>query len=556
MAIIHNGAEVSDTKDILLDIWKDGIVDGTEDVERPSLCLFNNTAKAIEMLNKHIERNSTMCFHTDVDVDGIGTTYIFKKALERLGSHNHLLLINRDKEHGIFEKHVGYFKNNPIDLLIITDSSSNEINTIKQFNCDVLCIDHHDLLHNDLSGTCSDGIHNYVIVNNTIDNPDFNGDKLWLSRKNSSAFQNLTEYIGTKDMSCGLVVYELMRVYCECFSNPDLLENLMLYQWVGVTLLTDVINTLNRRNQWYMNKTLFNQDTEQSLSIMMHYINKYKAKLDKSYIQYSFAPLINKAIRAGKSGEALDVVINHPEQVEKLKVYAAIQKEIVEKATNVVEVNPVTGLKVLRPKIFTSKTITIDLDKLGVHRNYSGVIASRLCGDNKKNCAAYVTLEDGTLKGSFRGRFKNIDYRKYFADYDESIYAQGHPGAFGIRLKKEQLDTIMDSVDSIEPKEETKPFITIGNIPENEYGVYHVTDLNEFKKLGYIWKLATGNAKVTSPDEIYIRVRASDVRLKKTEGSVYFYDVLGMECKAFSPLKGSHFDLYVEFTNEINMYLR
>ena len=80
--------------------------------------------------------------------------------------------------------------------------------------------------------------------------------------KNSTAFNNLEKYIGDSDMSCGLVVYEMLRLYCECFNNPKLLENLMLFQWVGVTLLTDVVNTLNRRNQWYLDKTVFGMNME------------------------------------------------------------------------------------------------------------------------------------------------------------------------------------------------------------------------------------------------------------------------------------------------------
>ena len=257
MAIIHNNKEVQADYDFLMEKWKYKSVTGDEIPERPPFCIFNNLVLALELLKKHIDKNSLMCLHTDVDVDGFGTTYILKKILENLGSNRHLLLINRDKVHGIQQKHVEYFKKNKIDLMIITDSSSNEIDIIKQFNCDVLCIDHHDLLHNDLSGKCNDGIHDYVIVNNTIANSNQERDNLWLRRKNISAFEQLETYCGDIDMSCGVVVYELMRIYCECFANPKLLENLMLYQWAAITLITDVINTLNERNQWYYCNSIF-----------------------------------------------------------------------------------------------------------------------------------------------------------------------------------------------------------------------------------------------------------------------------------------------------------
>ena len=54
---------------------------------------------------------------------------------------------------------------------------------------------------------------------------------------------------------------------------------------------------------------------------MMRVINNFKATLDKSYIQYSFAPIINKAIRAGKSGEVIDKVVNNPSSICDLNIY-------------------------------------------------------------------------------------------------------------------------------------------------------------------------------------------------------------------------------------------
>lgn len=558
MSLIHNGQHLSGDEDVLLDKWKINSVTGAEKAVKPEMCIFNNIVNGIQLLKKHIDNNSKIVFHTDVDVDGIGTTYIFKRTLENMGSTNHVLLINKDKVHGIQEKHATYFNapNNKIDLMIITDSSSNEIETIKKFNCDVLCIDHHELLHNDLSGLCNDGIHQYVIINNTISNNNFEQDILWLKTKNVSAFNNITEYIGTQDMSCGLVVYELLRVYCECFDNSKLLENLMLYQWVGVTLITDVINTLNDRNQWYLDKTVFDMNVERTLKTMLTQLNKFKAVLDKSYIEYTFAPTINKAIRAGQSAIALDKVINNPENIMELSKYGDLQEQAVNKTCYILSYDSATGIQTKKPKLFNTDNIIMDIGEMDVHRNYSGVIASRLSGENNKNTAVYRLTEDGKCKGSFRGRYKEVDYRKYFADFSPDIYAQGHPPAFGFELSKEQLDAIMSSINTIEPVVEPKPFFTLGNMRPEEYGVYHICDFNKFKQQGYLWRIATGNSKVTSKDEITIRVKASDVVLSSTKGKLFIYNVFGMECKAFKQLTGNYFDIYIEYTNEINVYIK
>ena len=552
MGILRNGIEIERDSDILLEKWKLSSIEGNGEPVEPGYCVFNNTAYALDLLRKHIVSNSKIVFHTDVDMDGIGTTYIMKKALEYLGSSNHILLINKNKEHGIQKKHADYFNKNKVDLMIITDSSSNEIETIKSFECDVLCIDHHALLHNDLLGFCNDGVHRYVIVNNTIDNYNFEFDKLWLEKNKKDAFENLEPYQGIQDMSCGLVVYELLRLYCVCYGDKKLLENLMLYQWVGVTLFTDSVNTLNERNQWYVTKTVFSSEIESTLKIILNILNKYCKTINKSYIDYTFAPLINKAIRADKGSEALDIIINEPKRILDLMQYAKIQNEVVDKAYYVTDDS---GLK-KTAREFIGESISFDVSALGINKNYTGVIASRLSGENHKNVAAYIVDENGLCKGSFRGKYKGIDYRKYFEDFDSTIFAQGHPGAFGFKLTKKQLDTLMTGISSIEPVEDPKPWLTIGNIKPEEYGVYHVNDIEEFKRDGYVWRIGVGNAKVNSMDEIVIRVSAKDVTLKKTEGKVYIYDACGFECKSFKPLAGNYFDIYIECTNELNLFIR
>ena len=165
------------------------------------------------------------------------------------------------------------------------------------------------------------------------------------------------------------------------------------------------------------------------------------------------------------------------------------------------------------------------------------------------------------LPGENLINFINNNTRKsipleYFEKYSNDIYAQGHPGAFGFKLSPEQLTYLMNNISSIEPTEEEKPGLTAGNMTPSEYGKYHITSMDEFKRQGYLWRIAIGNSKVTSNDEIYIRVKASDVVLKATKGKLFIYDVLGMECKAFSLLEGKYFNVYAEYTNEINMFIR
>lgn len=535
-------------KELLKSKWKDQAVYNGSELKEPSLCVFKNIIYAMHMLNKHIRSNGKICFHTDVDVDGICTTYIFKKAISSLGSNRHLLMINKDKVHGIQQKHVDYFAVKPVDLLIVTDSSSNEIELIKSMNCDVLCIDHHELLHRDTLGICKDGLHRYCIINSTIDNDNSDADIEQL--RHMGITSELSRYTGTPDMSCGLVVYEFLRVYCEVIRRNNLLKNLALYQYAGITLFSDAINLLNARNQWYIENTVYNDSLEPTLKVVMQQLNKYNTRLTKSYIEYTFAPLLNKAIRSGNGSEALDKLVNHPELVYGLKEYDKEQQEALEKALTVTTADGLKG-----KRTFTEEYICFDITGLGVRETYTGVIASRLGSENNKSVACYVVLEDGTCKGSFRGTDQNFDYRTYFDDFSDDIYAQGHPLAFGFKLRKEQLYTIMQNISTLENRGSSIPDVTIGKLCG---GLVHIDDLLEFKRSGDLMLIGFGNSKVQTKDEILLRVSASDVSLKSQRGKLYMYNVLGgyenggFECKAFKPLEGTEFNMLVLYEGGIN----
>ena len=205
--------------------------------------------------------------------------------------------------------------------------------------------------------------------------------------------------------------------------------------------------------------------------------------------------------------------------------------------------------------LLREKTRMVDRSNLGISKDYTGVIASRLSGDNGKSAAVYIK-DNGVCQGAFRGKYKDIKQREIFEEYASDIYAQGHNTSFGFKLTEEQLSELMQNIGDIEQTVDKRPQITMGNMTDSEMGVYHIKDISEFKQQGFLWKLAIGNSKVTSPDELLIRVRTADIALKRVGEKILFYDVFGIECKAFSPIKGEYADVYLEYSGEISAYIR
>ena len=167
--------------DLIKLIGSDVVLGYTKPV-KPSLIGFKNTVEAIKLLRKHIVNDSTILTHCDVDVDGVGSGYILDRFLRNQGVNKIKYVINKEKEHGIQASHVDHINSEgSIDLLIILDSSSNDIELIRKFKCDVLVVDHHEVLHNNLY--IKDD-YEYIIVNNMVENLDVDDIKFFLMMNN------------------------------------------------------------------------------------------------------------------------------------------------------------------------------------------------------------------------------------------------------------------------------------------------------------------------------------------------------------------------------------
>lgn len=496
------------------------VVVGLKEADKPEMINFKNYELAINMLNKHVTKPSSIRIHADVDMDGIGAAYIVQEFLNELGCVGRIKsCINKDKEHGLCSKHINYVNDNAkCDLFIIVDSSSNDIEIIKELNCDVLVIDHHAVNHKEYTGKTKGG--NYVIINNMLDNEEGG-------------------YKADSAMSGALVVYELFRHYENRYCDKSILEGRMLYQWVGVTLISDVIKTSNNRNQWYMQKTVHNMDVEPSLSRMLHKLTQFEAFLTKSFIGFTLAPLFNKAIRAGASQHALSIALGFPDRVLELKQYEKIQQDIVEKALDNVEE--------------TSNLCFRNLGIDNIHKNYSGLIATKVLDEYKKSTIAYE--HKGTyIGGSFRGLYSNINYQEELEKL--GIFAQGHEGAFGVKIPLDRVKEVSNKIADIEKDNHYRPYLTMCGIREDYRGVHHINDFDSFRKDGWLWKIGMANSTLSSSEQILITTSRDNITLERTEEKYKIYKFFTLECMAFEEVVTPFVNIYLEYGKELRAFLR
>lgn len=542
--MLHNGNKTDlSAEKILLEKWKLPEIIGIKEVREPSICYFNNSINALRLLEKHIKNNSKTAIHFDVDFDGIASGFLVYKELVRRKMNKLSLVINKEKEHGIQVKHKDYMNNNGYELLIIVDSSTNEIDTIRKCKCDVLVIDHHESNVKNTFGYCEDNEHLYIIVNSTISSYDFESNYKSINEIESETNKHIEKCTGTQDMSCGLVVYETLRLWYTIYNDANSLDSSSKYQWAAASLLTDQINMINSRNQWYIQKMNRDKTIDETLLQIKDTINKYGNHMDKSYIQFKLAPIINKAIRADAGNEVLNIIMHNPSNISALDIYSAKQKEVM---GSIEKLNKEDG----------ESYIIADITNTNISKNYNGVIASKLCGDNRKNTVCIKKIEN-QYKGSFRGRGKDFDYRQKFLD--SGIEAEGHPYAFGFKsdsTNKIRL-ALLECEKDIPYNMHVNHFLSLGNVDNDMLGTYHIESAEEFRKSKILMMLAYGNSNVGSVDEIQVVASTKDLVLKEAKEKFFKYTLLGdIELISFETLHGSNISIYAEYGNDIRLYGR
>ena len=468
-----------------------------------------NANEGAALLYNAIIRNSTIAVHADIDTDGFGSGYVFKTFVERLNPNvNVVVFTNKKKVHGVFQDFTEYVNMNidKIGLVVILDSSTNNIEYIKQMQCNVLVVDHHEVLINseELKGNTAFG--KYAVVTNMIGTED-----------------------DTKLCGCA-VLYYLLRYMLELYDIDMEIEQLLLEQWVGVTLISDVIPLANMRNQWFMEKLFNSRERETTLRRMMKSLGV--ERVDKNLIAYKISPLINSAIRGGGAAYALAILLREPERIAELAQYKDYQDKMVQLA-----------VKNSQPSV-AENVVTVNVTNCGIPkeltRNYCGLVAAKISKEYQKVAYIYV-VENGVCSGSVRGTSGDVDYREKCEK--AGLKAEGHRAAFGLEIKEEfisNLDMIMSSENLSKDM-----FVSVGL--ENG-GLEHYGSLGAFKIGGNVMLMALANSRLSSNESLEIHAYLENLN-EIQRGKANKYEVDGLELVSFSELNSGRVRIYPEVSN-------
>lgn len=456
----------------------DDFLNPTKDVLHNPLEMLN-MKKVASLIVEHIKNGSTFAVSYDADADGICSGTIMTKYLLNYVSSEkvHIVYNQRGHGHGIeeqttfkFLKDYHYDKNGNIkdesrkerydlntsniekikqaDVLIIVDSSSNDWKTckaIKDSGTEVIILDHHKI----------EELNKYAL----IVNPQQEKDK----------YPN-------KNLSGAGVVFKTVEVI-EKMLKKEGLGSIDVWQFtdlVAVGMYADSMDITNLENRFLIMDG-FRNINNVGLTRILKGAKADFYKINADTIGFSVAPMINGVTRLDNIELAIDIFLTDDDseakklrlKMEKLNVARKEkQKEIVDRYSQKVDT--------------TNKIIFISDDESS--KGFNGLVAQNLSTKYSRN-AIVGRLSDGIFYGSYRS-YNNFDMLNFLKDTNLCDEVKGHNGAGGIVIKEENIDKLMEyiqtHIDELETEEEYVYYDVVVDLDEiNEY----IKALNKFNLL-------------------------------------------------------------------------
>ena len=435
--IIDKLAKIRGIKDI------DRFLNPTQD-ELHNPYLMRNIEDASNRIIRAIKNGERICLSYDADADGITATTVMYRYLRNYTENVYYIYSERNDGHGI-QNQIDQIENGT-DLLIIIDSSSNEVEACKKISesgAEIIILDHHAI---------------------EVENPHV----LLVNPQHYDC-----DYPNNQLSGAG-VVFKTIQVMEDTLGQVDPFDYLDL---VAVGMYADIMRIDVLENRFMIMYGLRNIKNTGLIRILKGAkIDLFKVNCDS--IGFGIAPLLNGVARMDNIKLAIDILLEDDDakckpirlKMQKLnESRKEKQKEIVNQYLKNVD---------------SSQKVLIVLDEQS-SKGFNGIVAQQLA-EKYKRPVVVGRLHKGTISGSFRS-YNGFKFKSFLQEFGGDIEALGHEGAGGIVLAEENLPDLMKYIDVNMP--------TLGERePTVVYDIeMHVDDIGEYIRVVEQFNHLVGN---------------------------------------------------------------
>lgn len=375
--------------------------------------------KAVNLLQKAIDRKQTIAIASDFDVDGIFSSMILYTGFRKVGAECFIETPNRVTEgYGLNRRIVDESLKKGATLLITCDNGIAALDAVqyaKDNGLTVIVTDHHEVPFEEQE----DGSRIFVKpVADAIVNPK----------------QKECQYPFPKLCGAG-VAFKLVQVLYERYS-VNIQEQRQLVEYAAIATVADVMD-LEEENRIIVKTGLkLLEHTENKGLQAILKVNQLDGKAISAYhIGFIIGPCFNAAGRLDTVKIALDLLMSENETeamaiAQQLKELNESRKEMTVKGLEqAIE-------KIEHSSLSQDKVLIVKLESC--HESLVGIIAGRIRERYNKPVIVFTDVEEG-IKGSGRSIEAYNMFEELNKCKDLLTRFGGHPMAAGVSMETEKL---------------------------------------------------------------------------------------------------------------------